>query len=164
MEMRTRLGLLVAALTCVAAAPAAAQAKLPAGVTPAMITKGQAIYKGAGLCFACHGQDGKGMVGPNLTDQVWVHGKGTYPEIVQLVTTGIPVDQAKLGKGAMPAQGRIADQRRRREGSFRVRVVAQQPHLSMADCTRAGARTGSRSVLPAPQAKVGVTRSGCPGQ
>jgi cbb3-type cytochrome c oxidase subunit III len=105
MEMRTRLGLLVAALTCIAAAPAAAQAKLPAGVTPAMITKGKTIFTSTGLCFACHGMDAKGMVGPNLTDQTWIHGKGSYPEIVQIVTTGIPVAETKTGKGAMPPKG-----------------------------------------------------------
>lgn len=105
MEMRTRLGLLIAALTCIAAAPAAAQAKLPAGVTPAMITKGKTIFTSTGLCFACHGMDAKGMVGPNLTDQTWIHGKGSYPEIVQIVTTGIPVAETKTGKGAMPPKG-----------------------------------------------------------
>ena len=105
MEMRTRLGLLVAVLTCIAAAPAAAQAKLPAGVTPAMITKGKTIFTSTGLCFACHGMDAKGMVGPNLTDQTWIHGKGSYPELVQIVTTGIPVAETKTGKGAMPPKG-----------------------------------------------------------
>ena len=105
MEMRTRLGLFVVAMTCMAAAPAAAQAKLPAGVTPAMITKGKTIFTSTGLCFACHGMDAKGMVGPNLTDQTWIHGKGTYPEIVQIVTTGIPVAETKTGKGAMPPKG-----------------------------------------------------------
>ena len=105
MEMRTRLGLLVAALTCIAAAPAAAQEKLPAGVTPAMIAKGKTIFTSTGLCFACHGMDAKGSVGPNLTDGTWIHGKGTYPEIVQIVTTGIPVAETKTGKGAMPPKG-----------------------------------------------------------
>ena len=105
MQMRTRLGLLVAALTCVAAAPAAAQEKLPAGVTPAMIAKGKTIFTSTGLCFACHGMDAKGSVGPNLTDGTWIHGKGTYPEIVQIVTTGIPVAETKTGKGAMPPKG-----------------------------------------------------------
>jgi len=106
MEMRTRLGLLVVAVTGMAAAPAAAQdAKLPAGVTPAMITKGKTIFTSSGLCFACHGMDAKGVVGPSLVDPTWVHGKGTYPEIVQIVTTGIAADQAKLGKGPMPPKG-----------------------------------------------------------
>ena len=105
MEMRTRLGLLVAALMCVAAAPAAAQEKLPAGVTPAMIAKGKTVFTSTGLCFACHGMDAKGMVGPSLVDPTWIHGKGTYPEIVQIVTTGIPVAETKTGKGAMPPKG-----------------------------------------------------------
>ncbi len=105
METRTRLGLLVAALTCMAAVPAAAQAKLPAGVTPAMIAKGKTVFTTTGLCFACHGMDAKGMVGPNLTDQTWIHGKGTYPEIVQIVTIGIPVEKTTLGKGAMAPKG-----------------------------------------------------------
>ena len=105
MEMRTRLGLLVAALMCVAAAPAAAQEKLPAGVTPAMIAKGKTVFTSTGLCFACHGMDAKGMVGPSLVDPTWIHGKGTYPEIVKIVTTGIPVAETKLGKGAMPPKG-----------------------------------------------------------
>ena len=105
MEMRTRLGLLVAALMCVAAARAAAQEKLPAGVTPAMIAKGKTVFTSTGLCFACHGMDAKGMVGPSLVDPTWIHGKGTYPEIVKIVTTGIPVAETKLGKGAMPPKG-----------------------------------------------------------
>ena len=38
-------------------------------------------------------------------DPTWIHGKGTYPEIVKIVTTGIPVAETKLGKGAMPPKG-----------------------------------------------------------
>ena len=105
METRTRLGLLVVAVSCLAAAPAVAQEKLPAGVTPAMIAKGKTIFTSTGLCFACHGMDAKGMVGPSLVDPTWIHGKGTYPEIVQIVTTGIPVAETKTGKGAMPPKG-----------------------------------------------------------
>lgn len=106
MKMRTRLGLLVATLAVVATVPAAAQAKLPAGVTPAMVEKGKTIWKGTGLCFACHGPEAKGAVGPNLTDKEWVHVKdGDYAGIVALVTKGITAAEAKLGKGPMPAKG-----------------------------------------------------------
>ena len=106
MKMLTRLGLLVASLSVAAAAPAAAQAKLPAGVTPAMVEKGKTIYKGTGLCFACHGPEAKGAVGPNLTDKEWIHVKdGDYAGIVALVTKGIAAGEAKLGKGPMPAKG-----------------------------------------------------------
>jgi len=106
MKMRTRLGLLVATLAVVATVPAAAQAKLPAGVTPAMVEKGKTIWKGTGLCFACHGPEGKGAVGPSLTDKEWIHVKdGDYAGIVAIVTKGITAAEAKLGKGPMPAKG-----------------------------------------------------------
>ena len=106
MKKLTRLGLLVAGLAVAASAPAAAQAKLPAGVTPAMVEKGKAVFKGTGLCFACHGPEGKGAVGPNLTDKEWIHVKdGDYAGIVALVTKGITAAEAKTGKGPMPPKG-----------------------------------------------------------
>jgi len=106
MKTLTRLGLLAATLAFAVAAPAAAQAKLPAGVTPAMVEKGKTIFKGTGLCFACHGPEAKGAVGPNPTDAEWIHVKdGDYTGIVALVTKGIAAGEAKLGKGPMPAKG-----------------------------------------------------------
>ncbi|MGH7465501.1 MAG: hypothetical protein ACREK1_10025, partial [Longimicrobiales bacterium] len=33
---------------------------LPEGVTPEMVTAGQTIFGGAGMCFACHGAAGAG--------------------------------------------------------------------------------------------------------
>ena len=106
MKMLTRLGLLVGTFAVAAAIPAAAQAKLPAGVTPAMVEKGKTIYKGTGLCFACHGPEAKGAVGPNLTDKEWIHVKdGDYAGIVALVTKGVAATEAKTGKGPMPPKG-----------------------------------------------------------
>lgn len=63
---------------------------LPAGVTQKMITDGGGIFKGAGLCFACHGQDGKGMpgLGADLTDPEWIHVDGSFETIVELITKG----------------------------------------------------------------------------
>lgn len=49
-------------------------------------------------CAACHGPDGGGVIGPNLTDDAWLHG-GTIGEIHQVITDGV------LAKG-MPAWGR----------------------------------------------------------
>jgi mono/diheme cytochrome c family protein len=106
MRMVTRLGIAVAALALVNAAPAVAQAKLPAGVTPAMVEKGKAVYKGTGLCFACHGPEAKGAVGPNLADKEWIHVKdGDYAGLVGIITKGITAAEAKTGKGPMPAKG-----------------------------------------------------------
>lgn len=83
-------------------ATAAAQ-DLPAGVTAEMVTQGEAIFKGAGTCFACHGQDAKGIpnLGADLTDDEWTHADGTYESIVATIKSGT---QAASG-AVMPPKG-----------------------------------------------------------
>jgi len=54
---------------------------------PSMIADGQKIY--ATNCAACHGPEGKGAIGPDLTDKTWLYG-GTAEEIVHTVTKGAP--------------------------------------------------------------------------
>jgi mono/diheme cytochrome c family protein len=100
--MDTRLGLLLAFSVALSAQPAAAQA--PAGVTPAAITQGDSIYHGKGNCYACHGANAEGTVGPNLTDAEWLHSDGSYDAIVKQVTTGVPKEQSKSGI-VMPPRG-----------------------------------------------------------
>jgi mono/diheme cytochrome c family protein len=92
-----------AAQSTVLAAQQAA-APRPEGVTPARIEAGAKLYQGAGMCFACHGPDAKGMVGPNLTDTLWIHSKGTFPEVVQQILAGVPASQSKSGV-VMPPRG-----------------------------------------------------------
>ena len=101
-----RLGLLVAALAVLGAGQAVAQeqAAAPAGVTPALIAKGDTIYHKSGLCYACHGSNAEGAVGPSLTDAEWLHGDGSYDMIVATVTSGVPADKAKKGI-PMPPKG-----------------------------------------------------------
>jgi cbb3-type cytochrome c oxidase subunit III len=104
MKAGSRLLPLVALFTLVGVAPAVAQASLPSGVTQGMIDKGKEIFHKQGLCYACHGQDGKGLVGPNLTDDVWIHSKGTYEELVAQITKGVTKEESKSGV-PMPAKG-----------------------------------------------------------
>lgn len=40
-------------------------------------------------CAVCHGQSGEGMVGPNLTDEFWIHGGG-IKNVFRTVTEGVP--------------------------------------------------------------------------
>jgi cbb3-type cytochrome c oxidase subunit III len=98
---RLALGLAVAILVQVGTAQAQG---LPAGVTQAMVDKGNEVFHKAGLCYACHGQDGKGLVGPNLTDDVWLHSKGSFEELVAQVTRGVTKEESKSGV-PMPAKG-----------------------------------------------------------
>jgi len=40
-------------------------------------------------CAVCHLAEGQGLVGPNLTDEYWLHG-GSYSDIVTLINVGVP--------------------------------------------------------------------------
>ncbi|WP_250419066.1 MULTISPECIES: c-type cytochrome [Pontibacter] len=51
-------------------------------------------------CAACHGPEGQGTVGPNLTDEYWLHG-GDVNEIFKTVKYGVPA------KGMVPWQGKL---------------------------------------------------------
>ncbi|MDX2055025.1 MAG: cbb3-type cytochrome c oxidase N-terminal domain-containing protein [Polyangiaceae bacterium] len=61
---------------------------------PQMLADAAVIY--AARCKACHAEHGEGQIGPNLTDNSWINGKGTLMDIYGVVSTGV------LAKG-MPA-------------------------------------------------------------
>ena len=104
MNSLSRLPLAAAIMLAVVATPARAQSQLPLGVTQELIDKGNGIFHKDGLCYACHGTDAKGMVGPNLTDDVWIHSKGSYDEIVAQVMKGVSKEESKSGV-VMPPKG-----------------------------------------------------------
>lgn len=88
----------VQAATRVAAAPPATAPLAPrAALTDAAsLEKGRAIFEGAeSACFSCHRADLGGLVGPNLTDDGWLHGCGVG-QIVADIRTGFPL------KGMLP--------------------------------------------------------------
>lgn len=51
-------------------------------------------------CAACHGQGGEGLVGPNLTDDYWIHGN-TIKDLFKVVKYGVPQ------KGMISWQGQL---------------------------------------------------------
>jgi mono/diheme cytochrome c family protein len=89
---------------------AAAAAANPAGggpMSPQLIALGDSIFHGqvgGGTCTACHGQDAKGTaVAPDLTDNQWINGDGSYQFIVNTVTNGVP--KPKQHPAPMPPKG-----------------------------------------------------------
>jgi mono/diheme cytochrome c family protein len=57
------------------------------------LSAGKSIF--ATNCVICHGSAGEGLVGPNLTDEYWIHG-GSLEAIVQTIKVGNPA------KGMVP--------------------------------------------------------------
>jgi len=54
---------------------------------PAVLQAGANLFKTA--CAACHGEKAEGLVGPNLTDEFWLHG-GTVKDIFKTIKYGVP--------------------------------------------------------------------------
>ena len=51
------------------------------------ISEGEKLYKQS--CVACHGANGEGGIGPNLTDAYWIHG-GSLNDIYKTIKLGYP--------------------------------------------------------------------------
>lgn len=66
--------------------------------SPDSLAKGKDAYHR--VCQSCHQDQMQGLVGPNLTDRFWIHGKGTAKDIYKVISEGV------LDKG-MPAWGSI---------------------------------------------------------
>jgi mono/diheme cytochrome c family protein len=79
------------------AAPANRAPVVPAGVTAATIAEGKTLFETqTNRCSGCHGPEAKGATrGPNLSDSTWVQIDGSYPEIVRIITEGVPAAKIK---------------------------------------------------------------------
>jgi mono/diheme cytochrome c family protein len=53
----------------------------------ASLKAGAETYKN--LCSACHGASGEGLVGPNFTDNSWIHG-GEFKDLCKVIVNGVP--------------------------------------------------------------------------
>jgi len=62
---------------------------------PAVIESGKKVFLTS--CAACHGNEGQGTVGPNLTDEYWLHG-GSVSSIFKSIKYGWPEKGMKSWK------------------------------------------------------------------
>jgi cytochrome c oxidase cbb3-type subunit 3 len=77
-------------------AGAATGSVVVARTDPESIAKGRAIFESpTSLCSSCHRPDLGGLVGPNLTDERWLHGC-SVKEVMTSIRTGYPA------KGMLP--------------------------------------------------------------
>lgn len=57
------------------------------------------------ICAACHLPDGGGLVGPNMTDNYWIHGN-TIEDMFKVVTNGV------IEKGMLPYKDQLSKKER----------------------------------------------------
>ncbi len=65
---------------------------------PVVLAQGLQTFKT--LCAPCHRDDGGGLVGPNLTDDYWIHG-ATYGENLKVIWNGVPEKGMVSWKGLL---------------------------------------------------------------
>jgi len=114
--------------------------------TARFVSDAQSLGDGKALflqsCVACHGQQGQGGVGPNLTDEYWLHG-GSVKSVFHTISEGV------AEKGMMSWKKQL--------NPLQVQQVASYI-LSLQGTKPAGAKepqgTKETPAVPAPSEKV----------
>lgn len=69
---------------------------------PAKVAEGRKLFEQ--YCVVCHADQGQGLVGPNLTDDYWIHGAKPL-DLHKVVTSGVPAKgMAAWGNQLGPAR------------------------------------------------------------
>lgn len=87
-------------------------------IDAAMASAGQAIY--AANCAVCHGNAGEGGIGPNLTDEYWLHG-GDIKDIYAVVKYGVP------DKGMVPWEQTLTPGQIAEVSNYIVTLIGTNP-------------------------------------
>lgn len=72
------------------------------------------------ICSVCHGKNGEGLIGPNFTDEYWVHG-GTIGDMYTVVITGIPE------KGMVSYKDQLSPEKIQNVLSYIISLVGTDP-------------------------------------
>ena len=76
---------------------------------PAQVEAGAGYF--ATYCLACHGDKGQGLIGPNLTDNYWLHGN-TNQDLFNVITNGV------VEKGMAPWSAVLSPEQRAQTIAF----------------------------------------------
>ena len=83
-----------------------------------VMANGKAIYDRE--CVACHAPEGQGLIGPNFTDNYWIHG-GSINDIFKTVKYGVPQ------KGMISWQSKLTPSDMRDVSSYIMTFVGTTP-------------------------------------
>ena len=84
----------------------------------ATLAKGQQLF--ITYCAPCHRTDGGGLVGPNLTDDYWIHGE-SYHQSLKTIIQGVPE------KGMLSWRGVLKPDEIQAVGSFVYNLRGSNP-------------------------------------
>lgn len=82
------------------------------------LASGKAIYDRE--CVACHAPEGQGLIGPNFTDNYWIHG-GSISDVFKTVKYGVPQ------KGMIPWQTKLSPKEMQDVSSYILTFVGTTP-------------------------------------
>ena len=85
---------------------------------PAAIDAGKQIY--TTNCVACHSADGGGLVGPNLTDDYWIHGGG-IKNVFKVIKYGV------VAKGMISWQSQLSPKQMQDVSSYIISLHGTTP-------------------------------------
>jgi cytochrome c oxidase cbb3-type subunit III len=90
----------------------------------ASLENGKKTYES--ICAACHLKDGGGIVGPNFTDQYWIHGN-TIADMYRITTEGV------IKKGMIPYKDQLSPVQRLEVNSYILqKLVGTTPAMPKA--------------------------------
>lgn len=84
----------------------------------AALSSGKSIFEAN--CAACHASDGGGGVGPNLTDEYWIHG-GSIQDVFKIVKYGV------VSKGMVPWEDQLSPVEIQQVSSFILSLKGSTP-------------------------------------
>lgn len=72
---------------------------------PQVLAQGEMIFQSR--CATCHGKQGEGLVGPNMTDNYWLHGND-FESMFNVVLNGVTEKGMQSWKGILSEQDMVS--------------------------------------------------------
>ena len=106
----------------------------------AALSDGKDIFKAN--CVPCHGDKGQGIIGPNLTDQYWIHGGG-IKNVFKTIKYGVPA------KGMLTWEGKLNPREIQEVASYVLSLQGTNPPNAKAPQGQIWADTAGTKVSSA---------------
>ncbi len=117
------------------------------------LSEGQLIFKNS--CAACHGQLGEGLVGPNFTDEYWIHGGG-IKDLFKTIKYGVPE------KGMISWQSQLKPADMQKVASYILTLKGTNPPNPKAPQGTLWVAEGSTTTPPADTTAAPAAAGGTP--